>query len=160
MANKTNQAELPQGLLGRLFGRLMGWLNADMQRTAIDQLDLSGSEKVLEVGFGSGIGIQYLVHKLPAKNVAGVEPSNAILSQAVGRLSKMEQRSVCLRTGTPAQIPWPDQTFDAIVSVNNIQFWNLPSDLAEIRRVLKQPFNEMFRCPDFCGSSRNCDLTR
>ncbi len=30
MANKTNQAELPQGLLGRLFGRLMGWLNADM----------------------------------------------------------------------------------------------------------------------------------
>ena len=103
----------------------MGWLNADMEKAAIDQLDLRGTEKVLEVGFGSGVGIQYFVQKSPAENVASIEPSDAMLSQAVGRLSATKQRSVCLRTGTASQIPFPDQTFDAIVSVNNVHFLEL-----------------------------------
>lgn len=98
MANKKSQAEHPLGLTGRLFGRLMGWLNADMEKVAIDQLDLRGTEKVLEVGFGSGVGIKYLAQKLRAENVVGIDPSDAMLSQAVGRLSTKEQKSVCLRT--------------------------------------------------------------
>ena len=99
----------------------MGWLNADMEKVAVEQLNLTGTEKVLELGFGSGIGLKYLASKIPSENVAGVEPSSAMRTQAAARLSSIGRSAVQIREGSSANIPWPPESFDAVVSVNNVQ---------------------------------------
>jgi SAM-dependent methyltransferase len=131
------QAELPRGLAGRLFGAVMGWLNADMEHRAVEQLRLAGDQQVLEVGFGSGVGIALLVERLGAANVAGVEPSAAMIEQARGRLPPDARDVVTLVEGTAGHIPFLDDSFDAVVSVNNVQLWKLPADLREVARVLR-----------------------
>lgn len=136
MAKKVSQAALPRGVIGHWLGQLMGWLNTDMERMAVDQLLLKGTEKVLELGFGSGEGLLHLMAKVPPANIAGVDPSSVMLDLAKRRLTA-SQGAIHLKHGSSADIPWADETFDAIVTVNNIQLWALPQDFDEIKRVLK-----------------------
>jgi ubiquinone/menaquinone biosynthesis C-methylase UbiE len=115
----------------------MGWLNADKERLAVQQLGLKGAEAELELGFGSGVGLRELVRQLPQGSVAGAEPSSAMRAQALARFARTDRASVQIRNGSSSRIPWPDNSFDAVVSVNNLQFWRLPEDLSEVARVLQ-----------------------
>jgi ubiquinone/menaquinone biosynthesis C-methylase UbiE len=133
----VRQADLPRGLAGRLAGAIMGWLNADMEHRAVEQLRLAGDQQVLEVGFGSGVGIALLVKRVGAANVAGVEPSAVMIEQARARLPPEARDVVTLVEGTAGRIPFLDDSFDAVVSVNNVQLWRLPEDLLEVARVLR-----------------------
>jgi ubiquinone/menaquinone biosynthesis C-methylase UbiE len=113
----------------------MGVLNADMERRAVDQLSRIGDARVLAVGFGPGVGVIYALDRVGGGVVAGVDPSPVMLEQAQRRV-KRGGRTADLRLGTAAQLPWAHDAFDAAVSVNNIQLWDLPNDLREVHRVL------------------------
>jgi ubiquinone/menaquinone biosynthesis C-methylase UbiE len=134
-----DQFALPRGFAGRIAGRLMGVANADMERAAIRNLELEGSERVLEIGFGPGVGIRYLVRRLPWGYVAGVDPSEVMLKQATKRIRRfMRLGSIDLRLGDASHLPWPDGRFDAALSVNNVMLWDpLDACMAELRRVVK-----------------------
>jgi arsenite methyltransferase len=67
--------------------------------------------------------------------IAGVDPSPVMLAQAQRRV-RHAGRTADLRLETASQPRCPDRSFDAVVSVNNVQLWNLPDDLQEVRRVL------------------------
>jgi ubiquinone/menaquinone biosynthesis C-methylase UbiE len=114
-------------------------LNADMERTVIDQLPLSGRERVLEVGFGPGVGLRLLARRLPEGLVAGIDPSPVMIAQATRRVRRTSAAArLDLREGTVSSLPWDDGCFDAVCSVNNIQLWpSLEADLNEVRRVLR-----------------------
>jgi ubiquinone/menaquinone biosynthesis C-methylase UbiE len=118
---------------------MMAVMNADMERTAVGAVALSGGESVLEIGFGPGVGIRLLAKRLPRGSVAGVDPSGVMVAQATRRNRRaIRQGQVELRRSTAATLPWPDEHFDAAVSVNNIQEWpSLRADLREVCRVLK-----------------------
>jgi arsenite methyltransferase len=136
---KSNQFVLPHGLAGRLAGRLMAAVNADMERAAIRNLHLEGNERVLEIGFGPGVGVRHAIRRLPWGFVAGVDPSAVMVRQASRRVRRyMRSGLVDLRLGDASELPWPDGRFDAVVSVNNVMLWEpLDDALAEVRRVLK-----------------------
>ncbi len=120
------------------MGRLMAWLNAPIEYATIDRLNLMGPEEVLEIGFGPGIGIVRLAQRLPHGYIAGIDPSKVMVAQASRRVKRAGQTNTDLRQGSVTTLPWPDATFDGIVTVNNIMLWPyLQSDLAEVRRVLK-----------------------
>ena len=48
---------MPQGLLGRLGGRLMS-LDRDLPAWVLDLLEIDPSDSVLEVGSGPGVGLE------------------------------------------------------------------------------------------------------
>jgi len=129
----------PRGYVGRLCGHLMAIFNADMERAAIEQLQLCGQEHVLEIGFGPGVGVRLLTQRLPAGFVAGVDPSEVMVDQAKRRCADARMLArVDLRVGTASALPWDDGRFDAVCSVNNIPFWDqLERDLIEVRRVMR-----------------------
>src|SRR2546429_9358683 len=56
----------PTGLLGRLGGIIMARTNQKVAAWAIDLLGVNPSDRVLEVGFGPGVGIQRLAKAAPA----------------------------------------------------------------------------------------------
>src|SRR5215469_6722686 len=72
----------PKGLLGRLGGVIMARANRDAAKQVIKLLDLRLDDKVLEVGFGPGVGIQLLLERVTLGWVAGVDQSQEMVRQA------------------------------------------------------------------------------
>ncbi|MGH2871480.1 MAG: class I SAM-dependent methyltransferase [Solirubrobacteraceae bacterium] len=113
----------------------MAVLNSDMERRAVDRLTLASGARLLAVGFGPGIGVIHATNQISDGIIAGVDPSPVMLAQAQRRVRRAG-RTADLRLGAVSQLPWPDRSFDAVVSVNNVQLWHLPEDLHEVHRVL------------------------
>jgi SAM-dependent methyltransferase len=131
----TGQAGRPAGVAGRLVGMIMARLNADMEHAAVRLLGLLGDERVLEIGYGPGVGIGALLAAVPDGRVAGIDPSPAMCRQASRRAGAAKR--VDLRIGEVSSLPWPDDAFDGILAVNTVQFWPDPAaDVAEAMRVL------------------------
>ena len=72
----------PKGVLGQLGGVIMARANRDAAAQVVEVLDVRPDDKVLEVGFGPGVAIQMLLHRVPAGSVAGVDQSQEMVRQA------------------------------------------------------------------------------
>jgi arsenite methyltransferase len=127
------------GFVGRISGSVMARLNRDMERAAIAELNPSPSDSVLAIGFGPGIGVEFLAEVLPAGLVAGIDPS-ATMNELARRRNRrrIDSGHVVLRNASAEAIPWPDDTFDGIVATNSAQLWR-PFDAAagEAARVIR-----------------------
>jgi ubiquinone/menaquinone biosynthesis C-methylase UbiE len=127
------------GFVGRISGSLMARLNRDMERAAVAELNPSPNDSVLAIGFGPGIGIEFLAEVLAVGLVAGIDPS-ATMNELARRRNRrgIDSGHVVLRNASAEAIPWPDDTFDGIVATNSAQFWR-PLDAAsgEVARVIR-----------------------
>lgn len=129
----------PTGLLGRLGGFIMARTNQQMARRAIDLLAVQPTDHVLEIGFGPGVGIQWLVQAVSSGWVAGIDPSEEMLELATARNAKaVATGRVELRRGSVERLPFEDARFDKALAINSMQVWpDAVAGLREIRRVLK-----------------------
>jgi SAM-dependent methyltransferase len=136
--SSAGQAGKPRGIGGVVMGLLMGWLNAQMNRSAVEILEIKPDDHLLEIGFGPGQLIELIVNAGAAR-VAGMDHSATMLKSATRRNSAaIARRKVDLRAGSVGKLPWPDASFDKAVAVNSFQFWPEPMhDLVEVARVLK-----------------------
>lgn len=75
----------PTGFLGRLGGIIMARTNQRIAQRAIELLDVQPSDKVLEIGFGLGVGIKLLASSASSGWVAGIDPSEEMVEQARAR---------------------------------------------------------------------------
>src|SRR5919108_4268696 len=112
----------PQGIPGRLGGRIMARMNRDFAYWVIDLLVIQPNDRVLEVGFGPGVGIQRLATLASAGHIAGVDPSAEMVAQATARTrTAIEAGLVDLRPGSVESLPFADHTFDKTVAIKPIQ---------------------------------------
>jgi ubiquinone/menaquinone biosynthesis C-methylase UbiE len=127
----------PQGVLGRLGGIIMAHTNAACGAWVTELLEIGPDETVLEVGFGPGVVIQCL-SKL-AGHVAGIDPSQEMVEQALARNAKaIASGRVDLRHGSVDSLPFDSNAFDKAIAINSMQVWPDPvAGLREIRRVMK-----------------------
>ena len=105
----------------------------------IDLLDVQPSDKVLEVGFGPGVGVQLLTSSASAGYVAGVDPSKEMVAQATTRNKKaIENGRVDPRHGSVASLLFADNTFDKALAINSMQVWpDAVAGLREMRRCMR-----------------------
>ncbi len=129
----------PKGSLGRLGGIIMARMNRKVAAWAINLLAIHPSDRVLEVGFGPGVGIQLLAELASSGHVVGVDHSKEMLEQATLRNAKaIKANRVDLREGSVQQLPFEDEFFNCALAVNSMQVWpDAVAGLREIRRVLK-----------------------
>jgi ubiquinone/menaquinone biosynthesis C-methylase UbiE len=129
----------PQGSLGRLGGIIMARTNRKVATWAIGLLGVRPTDRVLEVGFGPGVGIELLAKSASSGRVAGVDSSKEMVTQATARNARAIQAGrVDLRKGSVEQLPFGDATFDHVLAVNSMQVWpDAVAGLREIRRVMK-----------------------
>jgi ubiquinone/menaquinone biosynthesis C-methylase UbiE len=135
----ASQSRRPKGVIGKLMGKLMNKINAQMNEKTIQLLGIDEDDYVLEIGFGNGKYIAEIIEKVKGTHVFGLDFSDAMVKTA-SKLNKnsIEQGRVQIAQGEVEKIPFNDRMFDKIFTVNTIYFWSDPIlGLQEIKRVLK-----------------------
>ena len=104
------------------------------RRGVREWLALRPGERVLDVGVGPGFLAAEMADEVgPDGTVAGIDVSESMLALARGRGSRVD-----LRTGSVADIPYPDGSFDAAVSTQVLEYVaDIPAALVELRRVVR-----------------------
>ncbi len=136
----ARQLSRPQGVLGRVVARLMNRFNREMSGRAITVLEVGPGDDVLEIGFGGGASLQQLLLATGLTgHVTGLELSDTMVIQAERRFARaVRDRRLELRLGRVEHLPFPDESFDRVLTSNTIYFWlDAERALAEIARVLR-----------------------
>lgn len=120
------QFKMPQGLLGRFAGFLMA-NDPEKSIWTVNLLQPREHDRVLEIGFGPGVAIEYLSKIVTEGYIAGIDLSDVMLSQAKKRNKEAIERGlVDLRLANILNLPSFDEKFDHIISINSIIFWEEP----------------------------------
>jgi ubiquinone/menaquinone biosynthesis C-methylase UbiE len=129
----------PRGVIGRMLGERM--VRQHMPETAwtISLLDIKPEDQVLELGFGAGRAIELVAAQASSGHVAGIDHSQEMVWAASRRNAHaIKAGKVTLYQGDLATLPFADNQFDKIFSIQTLYFWSEPSQtLSEIFRVLK-----------------------
>jgi SAM-dependent methyltransferase len=131
-----SQARKPTGFLGKIHARGMAWGHRSFYKNAAKALDLQPDDKLLEIGFGSGLFIKkYASH---VSRIAGLDYSEDMVNLASSiNKSLIESGKAEFKQGDAAAIPWDDNEFSAAVGIETFFFWPEPeASLKEIFRVL------------------------
>ena len=115
------------------------FLGGFYERVARETADLATSGRVLDVGSGTGHLAVALARAYPGIQVVGVDVS----PEMVGKAREVAQRAgvgshVLFEQGDVGALPFPDASFDAVLSTLSMHHWPDPArGLAEIHRVLR-----------------------
>jgi SAM-dependent methyltransferase len=98
-------------------------------------LNDAGDQDVLDVGCGQGVELVKFASR--GARVTGVDLVPAHVEQARGSLEALSLNGEVL-TGDAERLPFPDQSFDRVISFNALQFTpDMGAAVREIQRVLR-----------------------
>jgi SAM-dependent methyltransferase len=129
----------PRGVLGRLGGYIMARTNAESGNWVCELLQIERMDSVLEIGFGPGVVIEHLLRRTEASRIAGIDQSRVMVDQARARnVVAIQNGRVELECGSVESLPFRDDSFNKVLTVNSMQYWpHVSAGLGEIRRVMK-----------------------
>ena len=134
------QLRQPSGLFGKfLMGDVLDRHNEKMNHFAVEMLDLQPTDRVLDIGFGGGVTIKKMLSTIDTGKIYGVDFSEVMVEQAKQKFrSAIEAGKILIEFADVRKLPFDDNTFDKICTVNTIYFWEDPlASLRSIKRVLK-----------------------
>jgi SAM-dependent methyltransferase len=135
------QFRRPHGFGGRAVGWIMAKRGSNRERNiwAVGLLDVQPQDHVLEIGFGPGVAIREFARRATSGLVVGVDHSEVMVRQARKRnAAAVRAGRVDLRLGTAERLPAVGASFDKILAVNSLMFWDDPVNrLVELRALLR-----------------------
>lgn len=105
---------------------------------ALEFLDLNGSSRVLDIGCGGGETLRRMAELVTEGHLTGLDysPLSVRLSSELNRES-VESGKMDIISSSVSDMPFDDDSFDRIITVESFYFWPDPSnDLREVLRVL------------------------
>jgi ubiquinone/menaquinone biosynthesis C-methylase UbiE len=134
------QARKPTGLLGRyLMTKIFNEGNADLNSFVMDMLQLQSSDMVLEIGFGTGKLINQMAAITTEGVVEGIDFSEVMFKRASrANNHHISNGKVRLRRGECENLPFQNEFFNKLCSINTLYFWKDPDKyFLEMFRVIK-----------------------
>lgn len=134
-----SQLRCPNGQKGIETGEMMNETNIGMTLETIKILNIQDGNTVLELGHGNCGHLEKLLNQAENISYYGLEISETMYEEAKIKNSKLtENHKIVFRLYDGNIIPFPDNSFDRIMTVNTLYFWESPVKfLNEISRVLK-----------------------
>ncbi|MFC0190231.1 class I SAM-dependent methyltransferase [Fictibacillus aquaticus] len=131
--------EKPTGVIGKIAGRYMAVENKSLNKWTASLLDIRDGDKLVEVGYGPGKGIEYICRAYQNVSLTGYDISADMKELAESRNSDyIKERRVTLYSRSVAEASEQPETFDKAYSVNSILIWKDPvNDLRVIKEWLK-----------------------
>ncbi len=106
------------------------------QMTVIDKMNCSPSDKVLEIGIGTGLSFQYYPEET---KVVGIDISPDMLKLAKKKIEKDKKNLKYVTQMNGEQLSFPDNLFDKVVAMYVISVTQDPEKLInEMKRVCKE----------------------
>ncbi|WP_211224481.1 class I SAM-dependent methyltransferase [Marinimicrobium agarilyticum] len=129
----------PQGSIGLEVGTTMNTVNAGVNRACHQLLALEGSDRVLELGPANGRFVSELLQANPGITYTGVDWSDDMVAEAERTNAEwVATNQARFLQGNSDNLPFPDNTFDKVLAVNTLYFWDKPADhLAQVARVMR-----------------------
>ncbi|PSK98897.1 methyltransferase family protein [Murinocardiopsis flavida] len=135
----ANMPELFQGRGTRAYDRIARWLLRGLYtRIAEDVADVAPDNgTVLDVGTGPGVLVAEIARRRADLRITGVDLSADMVAAAQRNLGPFGARAAA-RVGDVTDLPFPDDSFDLIVSSFSLHHWDDPDGaVPELARVLK-----------------------
>lgn len=142
MANQITEAGNPAKPTGEAGKAMLQYMNEEHSALtvwALDRLRYGEADRILDVGCGGGATLKRLAVRSPQGKLSGIDysPVSVALS-AETNAAEIASGRLEVREASVDALPFPDDTFDKVVTIESFYFWEDPAaGLSEIRRVLK-----------------------
>jgi SAM-dependent methyltransferase len=134
----ASQLRKPEGVAGIETALQMNRSNRLMNVFAFEAVAPAPGEQILEICMGNGEFVETLTRNDPSIHYVGLDYSQTMIDEAAKRNEELVRSGQAQFVyATADAIPFPDGTFDKIVGVNTIYFWDPDKELQELYRVLK-----------------------
>jgi trans-aconitate methyltransferase len=131
----------PEGVIGRLVGRMMARRNAPFNRWVVRELEkqeLGDVARIAELGSGPGIALEEILRVFPQAQVWGIDRSAPMLAQARKRnLMHVRDGRLTLLKGDVSSLAGL-APIDVVLAVHVLYFWHEPfAELTRLRGFLR-----------------------
>jgi phosphatidylethanolamine/phosphatidyl-N-methylethanolamine N-methyltransferase len=135
IAADSRRVERVYSVLARVYDGFFDWALGPGRRAAVTRLPVSGGDRILEIGVGTGLSLPLY----PAScHVTGIDITDAMLDRARSRMVRSGQDNVELRRMDARDLKFPDGSFDAVVAPYVVSVVPDPSRvMAEAARVCR-----------------------
>lgn len=133
----SRQLSNPGGIAGKFVASLMAAGNKQMYDYVLLNSGNIG-QKVLEIGFGGGLHFKKILGQTKDGTLRGIDKSRTMVKLASRKnLPLINNKRLQLSQGDSCSLPYHDEEFDTVISLNTIYFWREPQlDMDQIYRVL------------------------
>lgn len=130
----------PQGEAGAQMLARMNDSHAAVTAWGLSRLTLAPDAAVLDIGCGGGATLRRLADLAPQGHLTGLDYSEvSVACSAAYNAAAIAAGRMEVRQGSVEQLPFADESFDIITTVESFYFWPQPQEnLREVHRVLKR----------------------
>lgn len=126
----------PDGNSGIEVADLMNNTNANIITQTIKSLDISSRDSILEIGPGNGKHLNEVITVADNLSYFGIDISETMVKEA--QQNNVEYNNASFQLVNGETVPFEDNTFSKVFTVNTIYFWENPIAYAtEIARVIQ-----------------------
>lgn len=135
----SSQFSNPHGIFGSILATYMNHLHKKQYQTILNNINIKKTSTILEIGFANGYLIKKILSKTPEK-VYGIDISEDMVNNTKKKLKKdVENKKIELKVADVKDLPFENDLFDRIYTVNTMYFWDNPGkSFLEIKRTLKE----------------------
>lgn len=129
----------PRGFVGAVCTLIMNAINKAMYKRTVALINVPKGARILDIGYGNGYLLK-LLDKAYQPDMYGIDISEDMQSMEMKKNRPAVQAGrVHLCVGDCCDLPYNDENFAAVTSLNTVYFWkDTAKGLQEIRRCLKQ----------------------
>jgi ubiquinone/menaquinone biosynthesis C-methylase UbiE len=151
------QFKKPQGLFGHYIAHFLDKHNSIIYAEMEKHLPLMEGQKLLEIGFGTGLGIKLFNKKFNNLDFIGIDFSKLMYHKAKTRLRKeINSGKVKLINADFSEYKFADHQFDIVYFVNVIYFReNYSKELSNIYNILNTNGSLVFHMANCTALEKN-----
>jgi cyclopropane fatty-acyl-phospholipid synthase-like methyltransferase len=121
----ATQFKKPSGLFGLISAYLMIKVNKFKYEKLIKYLELQPKDKLLEIGYGPGIGINMIAKACPSCTIHGIDFSKLMYERASKHNKQyLDNGTMLLQYGDFLKASIVSNEYDKIFCINVVYFWN------------------------------------
>ena len=131
----TNRVERVYSVYSGFYDHIFGKIFHKSRLTAIDLLEISPGERVLEIGIGTGLSLPLYPNHC---EITGIDISGPMLEKGLRRVQKQNILNITLKKMDATRMDFPDNTFDSVFAAYVISTVPKPKEVVkEMIRVCK-----------------------
>lgn len=133
------QMKNPMGIVGNALFSIWNNVFQNMTEWGLEEVEVGGSDSVLDIGIGGGQTVFSLAEKYPNLTVHGVDISeDSVKFSSEKNKECIAAGRVFLQQSDVAQLPYEAETFHLVTAFQTHMYWDeLETGLEQIYRVLK-----------------------